>query len=99
MSLIAIGPGIHDDIKLFVYIPPEDGEQQPDAVLVGRLRPSSSIYGGPDKGKIRIEIEPSSEVPAYLGVPTITSSEVDGKQVIEIELVVAEATPSPSPTP
>jgi len=94
MTLIAIGPGTNDNIELHVYVPPEDGKQQPDVVLVGNLKPSSSKYGGPDKGKVRIEIEPSSDVPAHLGVPTITSSEVDGKQVIEIELVVPEPTPS-----
>ena len=99
MSLIAIGPGVHDKVKLFVYIPPEDGEQQPDAALVADLISFSSPYGGTDKGKIRVEFAPNKDLPAYLGVPTITSSEVDGKLVVEIELVVPEATPSPSPTP
>ena len=99
MSLIAIGPGSHTYIDLFGYIPPVDGEQQPDVAEYGTLRAFSSQYGGMDKGKVRIEVEPNKLLPAYLGVPTFTVSEVDGKQVIEIELVVAEPTPSPSPTP
>lgn len=93
MSLIAIGPGSHTYIDLFGYIPPVDGEQQPDVAEYGTLRAFSSQYGGMDKGKVKIEIEPNKLLPAYLGVPTITSSEVDGKLVVEIELVV----PTPSP--
>ena len=95
MSLIAIGPGSHTYIDVFGFIPPVDGEQQPDVAEYGTVRVHSTEYGGMDKGKVRVEFEPNKLLPAYLGVPTATVSEVDGKQVIEIELVV----PTPSPTP